>query len=317
MIARLLALILLAAAAPAAVAQAYPSKPIRLVIPFGPGYATDMIGRYVTDRAGKMLGTTFIVDNRPGANGMLAARELLKSPTDGYTIMMSSNSAHAANVYLYKDLNYDPVKDFGPITGMTLNPHVMVIRSGIPAQNLKEFIAHAKANPGKLNFGSGNTGGLANASLFMSTAGFTATEVQYKSPPAAVVDLLGGRIDFMSVDYFIVADHFRSGALRPLGVTSKTRLKALPNVPPIAETLPGYELNGWTASFAAAGTPPEVIARLNKAFTAVLTTPEVDEYFERQGMQTFATTPEALGAFVKEQVGKWAEVLSKAGVARQ
>lgn len=317
MIASLLALTLLATAASAAVAQAYPSKPIRLVIPFGPGSATDMIGRYVTDRAGKMLGTTFIVDNRPGANGMLAARELLKSPTDGYTIMMSSNSAHAANVYLYKDLNYDPVKDFAPITGMTLNPHVMVIRSGIPAQNLKEFIAYAKANPGKLNFGSGNTGGLANASLFMSTAGFTAAEVQYKSPPAAVVDLLGGRIDFMSVDYFIVADHFRSGALRPLGVTSKTRLKALPNVPPIAETLPGYELNGWTASFAAAGTPPEVIARLNKAFNAVLTTPEVDEYFERQGMQTFATTPEALGAFVKEQVGKWADVLSKAGVARQ
>ena len=317
MIGRLLAFSLMAAAAPAVLAQQYPSKPIRMVIPFGPGAATDMIGRYVTDRAGKMLGTTFIVDNRPGANGMLAARELLKSPADGYTIMMSSNSAHAANVYLYKDLNYDPVKDFAPITGMTLNPHVMVIRAGIPAQNLKEFIAHAKANPGKLNFGSGNTGGLANASLFMSTAGFTAAEVQYKSPPAAVVDLLGGRIDFMSVDYFIVADHFRSGALRPLGVTSKTRLKALPNVPPIAETLPGYELNGWTASFAATGTPPEVIARLNKAFTTVLTTPEVDDYFERQGMQTFATTPEALGAFVKEQVGKWADVLSKAGVARQ
>jgi tripartite-type tricarboxylate transporter receptor subunit TctC len=317
MIHRLLAVSLLAALPGVAAAQAYPSKPIRLVIPFGPGSATDMIGRYVTERAGRILGTSFIVDNRPGANGMLAARELLKSPTDGYTIMMSSNSAHASNVYLYKDLNYDPVKDFAPITGMTVNPHVMVIRSSIPAQNLKEFIAYAKANPGKLNFGAGNTGGLANASLFMSTAGFTATEVTYKSPPAAVVDLLGGRIDFMSVDYFIVADHFRAGTLRPLGVTSKVRLKALPNVPPIADTLAGYELNGWTASFAAAGTPPEVIARLNRAFTTVLTSPEVDEFFERQGMQTFVTTPEALGAFVKEQVGKWADVLSKAGVQRQ
>ena len=317
MIHRLLAVSLLVALPGLAAAQAYPSKPIRLVIPFGPGSATDMIGRYVTERAGRILGTSFIVDNRPGANGMLAARELLKSPTDGYTIMMSSNSAHASNVYLYKDLNYDPVKDFAPITGMTVNPHVMVIRSSIPAQNLKEFIAYAKANPGKLNFGAGNTGGLANASLFMSTAGFTATEVTYKSPPAAVIDLLGGRIDFMSVDYFIVADHFRAGTLRPLGVTSKARLKALPNVPPIADTLAGYELNGWTASFAAAGTPPEVIARLNKAFTTVLASPEVDEYFERQGMQTFITTPEALGAFVKEQVGKWADVLSKAGVQRQ
>ena len=317
MIHRLLAVSLLVALPGLAAAQAYPSKSIRLVIPFGPGSATDMIGRYVTERAGRILGTSFIVDNRPGANGMLAARELLKSPTDGYTIMMSSNSAHASNVYLYKDLNYDPVKDFAPITGMTVNPHVMVIRSSIPAQNLKEFIAYAKANPGKLNFGAGNTGGLANASLFMSTAGFTATEVTYKSPPAAVIDLLGGRIDFMSVDYFIVADHFRAGTLRPLGVTSQARLKALPNVPPIADTLAGYELNGWTASFAAAGTPPEVIARLNKAFTTVLASPEVDEYFERQGMQTFITTPEALGAFVKEQVGKWAEVLSKAGVQRQ
>lgn len=300
-----------------ALAQPFPSKPIRVVIPFGPGSATDTISRYVTERAAKTLGTSFVIDNKPGANGMIAAREVIKSPADGYTIIVSSNSAHAANVYLYKDLNYDPVKDFAPITGMTKNPHVIVERTGLPAQNLREFIAYAKANPGKLNFGAGNTGSLANGSLLMSSIGSSAVGVQYKSQPAAVIDLIGGRIDFLSVDYFIVAEHLRSGSLRALGVTSTTRLKALPDVAPLSETIPGYELIGWTASFARAGTPPEIVGVLNKAFTAVLTSAETDEYFERQGMQSFATTPSELGNFVKGQVVKWADVLKIAGVPRQ
>ena len=198
----------------AAFAQTYPSKPIRIVVPFGPGSATDTIARMLGERAGKILGTTFVVDNRPGANGLIAAREVVSAPKDGYTIMVSSNSAHAANQYLYKDLGYDPVKDFAPITGLTMNPHVLVVRSSLPVQNMKEFIQYGKDNPGKLNFGAGNTGSLANASLVKSMAGFTATEISYKSPPAAVVDLLGGRIDFLSVDYFIVNEHIKTGALR-------------------------------------------------------------------------------------------------------
>jgi tripartite-type tricarboxylate transporter receptor subunit TctC len=295
--------LLLCAAPLAAVAQPYPSKPIRVVVPFGPGSATDTIARMLTEKAGKSLGTTFVVDNRPGANGLIAAREVVNAPKDGYTIMVSSNSAHAANQYLYKDLGYDPVKDFAPITGLTMNPHVLVVR--------------AKDNPGKLNFGAGNTGSLANASLVKSMAGFTATEISYKSPPAAVVDLLGGRIDFLSVDYFIVNDHIKAGTLRPLAVTSKTRLKALPNVPTVAETLPGYELNGWVAAFAPAGTPPEIIARLNKAFAEVIQSPEFERYTEQQGMQGFVTTPAELGAFQQGQVALWADVLKKAGVQRE
>lgn len=298
-------------------AQAYPSKPIRVVVPFGPGSATDTIARMLTDKAGKILGTTFVVDNKPGANGLLAAREVVGSPKDGYTIMVSSNSAHAANLYLYKNLGYDPVKDFTPITGLTTNPHVLVVRSSLPVNNMKEFIQYGKDNPGKLNFGAGNTGSLANASLVRTLAGFTASDIAYKSPPAAVVDLLGGRIDFLSVDYFIVNDHIRTGALRPMAVTSKSRLKALPDVPTVAETLPGYELNGWVAAFAPAGTPPDAIDKLNKAFIQVITSPEFEQYMERQGMQSFATTPEELGKFQREQVVKWAEVLEKAGVQRE
>jgi len=314
---RLSRLVLLALAAMplgATAQQPYPSKPIRIVVPFGPGSATDTIARMIGDKAGKALGTSFVIDNRPGANGLLAAREVVNAPKDGYTIMVSSNSAHAANKYLYKDLGYDPVKDFAPITGLTTNPHVFVVRSSLPVKNMKELIQYGKDNPGKLNMGSGNTGSLANASLMRTMAGFTAVDVQYKSPPPAVLDLIAGRIDFLSVDYFIVNEHIKAGSLRPLAVTSKARLQALPDVPTVAETIPGYELNGWVAAFAPAGTPPDVIAKLNKAFGDVINSPEFQDYMRKQGMQGFVTTPEELGAFQREQVLKWADVLKKAGV---
>ncbi len=295
-------------------APAYPSKPIRIVVPFGPGSATDNISRMAAEKAGKSLGTTFVIDNKPGANGLIAAREVVGAPKDGYTIIVSSNSAHAANAYLYKNLGYDPVKDFTPVAGLTINPHVLVVRADLPVRNMAELIAYGKANPGKLNLGNGNTGSLANASLVKTMGGFTATDVAYKSPPAAVTDLLGGRIDFLSTDYFIVNEHIKSGRLRALAVTSKTRLRPLPDVPTVAETLPGYELNGWVAAFAPAGTPPDVVAKLNKAFTDFVNSPEFQQYMDQQGMQGFASTPAELGAFQKAQVALWAEVLQKAGV---
>ncbi len=305
------------AVAASAFGQAFPAKPIRVMVPFGPGAPSDAVIRYLADRVTKATGAVFVIDNRVGANGMLAARETAKAAPDGYTMMISSNSAHAANVYLYKDLGYDPVKDFAPITGVTQNPHVLVIRSSLPAQNLKEFMEYGKANPGKLNFGAGNTGAIGNAALLMSVGGFTAVSVSYKSPPQAVLDLAAGRVDFTTIDYFVVAEFIKSGQLRPLGVTSTTRIKALPNVAPIADTYPGYELLGWLATFAPAGTPPNIVAQLNKMFTDVLRTPEAEEHFERQGMHIFASTPAVLGAFVQEQIVKWRDVLTKAGVERQ
>ncbi|MFN0300569.1 MAG: Bug family tripartite tricarboxylate transporter substrate binding protein [Burkholderiales bacterium] len=321
MVARIISIPLIAAALVAAsthaFGQAFPSKPIRVMVPFGPGAPSDAVIRYMADRVTKMTGAVFVIDNRVGANGMLAARETAKAAPDGYTMMISSNSAHAANVYLYKELGYDPVKDFAPITGLTKNPHVLVMRSSLPAQNLKEFIEYAKANPGKLNFGAGNTGAIGIAGLLMSTTGFTAQAVSYKSPPPAVLDLVAGRIDFTSIDYFVVAEFIKTGQLRALGVTSTTRLKALPDVAPIADTYPGFELLGWLATFAPAGTPPNIVAHLNKMFTDVLKTPEAEDHFERQGMQIFASTPEVLGAFVQEQIVKWRDVLTKAGVERQ
>jgi len=298
-------------------AQPYPSKPIRIVVPFGPGSATDNISRMLGEKAGKILGTTFVVDNKPGANGLIAAREVVAAPKDGYTIIVSSNSAHAANQYLYKSLGYDPVKDFTPISGLTTNPHVLVVRADLPIHDMKELIQYGKDHPGKLNFGNGNTGSLANAALVKTLGGFSAADIAYKSPPAAVTDLLGGRIDFLSTDYFIVNDHIKVGKLRALAVTSKTRLRPLPDVPTVAETIPGYELNGWVAAFAPAGTPAEIIAKLNKAFVEFVNSPEFQQYMDQQGMQGFATTPAELGAFQREQVVKWADVLQKAGVERE
>jgi tripartite-type tricarboxylate transporter receptor subunit TctC len=269
------------------------------------------------ERAGKKLGTTFVVDNKPGANGLLAAREVVQAPKDGYTIIVSSNSAHAANLYLYKNLGYDPVKDFTPISGLTRNPHVFVVRSELPIHDIKELIQYGKDHPGKLNMGNGNTGSLANASLVRSRGGFTGEDVSYKSAPAAVTDLLGGRIDFLSTDYFIVHGNIETGKLRAIGVTSKTRLRALPNVPAVAETIPGYELIGWVAAFAPAGTPPEIVAKLNEACRDFINSPEFQKYMDEQGMLGFATTPEELGTFQREQVKLWAEVLEKAGVPRE
>lgn len=311
------ALAVLSALAASADAQTYPSKPIRVLVPFGPGAPSDAVIRWLADRVTRATGANFIVDNRVGANGMLAARETAKAAPDGYTMMISSNSAHAANMYLYKEPGYHPIKDFAPITGVTKNPHVLVIRSSLPAQTLKEFIDYGRANPGKLNFGAGNTGAIGNAALLMGHGGFKAVSVTYKSPPQAVLDLVAGRVDFTTIDYFVVAEHIRNGQLRALGVTSTSRIKALPNVPAVAETLPGYELLGWLATFAPAGTPPEVIGRLNKMFTDVLRSVEAVEHFEKQGVNIFASTPDELGAFVAQQITHWQEVLSKAGVERQ
>jgi tripartite-type tricarboxylate transporter receptor subunit TctC len=298
-------------------AQTYPSKPIKIVVPFGPGAPSDAMARLLGERAGKVMGATFFAENKEGASGMLAARAVVQSPPDGYTIMVSSNSAHAANMYLFKEPNYHPVRDFAPITGLSQNPHVLVSRATLPVKTIQELIQYGKANPGKLNFGSGNTGGLANASLFSSLAGFTAVHIPYKSAPAAVVDLLAGRIDFLFIDFFVVDPHIKAGTLLPLAVSSSKRLKILPNVPTIADTIPGYELTGWLASFAPAGTPADIVGKLNKAFIQVITAPELQEYMERQGWIPDPTTPEQLGNFVKEQIVKWADVLQKAGVERQ
>jgi tripartite-type tricarboxylate transporter receptor subunit TctC len=300
-----------------AIAQAYPTKPIKMVVPFAAGAISDGVARFVAERAGKILGTTFVIENKAGANGSLGAREVARAAPDGYTIIVSSNSAHAANLYLYKELNYDPVNDFVPITGLTKNPHLVVVRATLPVKNMKEFVTYAKENDGKLSWGTGNSGSLVNASLLMSKTGVKAVKASYRSQPQAVVDLLAGRIDFMTVDYFNVSEHMAVGTVRALGVTSNARLQALPDVPPVADTIPNYEVIGWIAIFAPAKTPPAIVDKLNKAFGDVLNSKEVIDYMQGLGMLPFPTTPAELGAFQKQQIQQWTEMLQLAGVERE
>lgn len=308
--------IFLVALSSTAVAQTYPSKPIKIIVMSAPGSASDQMARYLVEHAGKAMGATFFAENIVGANGILAARALAKSAPDGHTIMISSNSPHAANLYLYKDLNYDPVKDFAPITGLTYNPYVLWVRSTLPVKSVAELIQYGKANPGKLSFGHGNTGALSCASLLCSKGGFTAVPVPFKAMPPAIMDLIAGRVDFITTDFFTVDTHRKSGAVRPLGVSSKTRLKIIPDVPTIAETIPGFEIVGWLATFAPAGTPPDIIAKLNETFTKILNSPDFLEYMTRQGTISFPTTPAELGKWVEDQIVKWDGFLKGAGVPR-
>ena len=317
MLLRMLALVWLAAAPLSSFAQTpYPSKPIRVVVPFGAGSNTDNLARRFAEKTGPALGTTFVVINKPGANGLIAAQEVMAAPNDGYTIMMSSASAHAANAYLYKSLGYDPVADFSPISGVTINPAVIVVRADLPVQNVKQLIEYGKANPGKLNIGSGNTSALASVSLLRSMGGFTGIDVPFKSPPDVISELLAGRIDLMSTDWVLVKPHVTSGKLRVLGVTSKARMPGLPNIPTVAETIPGFELNGWVAAFAPAATPPEVLAKLSKAIGDWINAPDFQKYAEEQGMIGFATSPADLAKFQREQIRHWSDVFARAGIPR-
>jgi tripartite-type tricarboxylate transporter receptor subunit TctC len=300
----------------AALADEFPSKPITIVVPFGPGAASDTVTRFLAEASSKLLGVNIFVEYKDGASGAIAAADVKRATPDGYKLILNSNSGAAANVYLFKKLNYDPVKDFAPITSLTRNPLVLCIRPDIPAKNIDEFVKYAKANSGKLNYGIGNSSSQANSALFMSRAGFDAVQVGYKALPAALIDLLGGRLDFLFCDPFAVKDHIEAGKVRALGVTSKTRLKSMPGVPPISDSIPGYELVGWIAAFAPAKTPAPIIAKLNKTFVEVLNKKESDAYLEKLGMQAFPSTPDELGKFQKEQIKLWSEVLEKAGVER-
>lgn len=316
MVFSLLAVLSLIAFPVVSTAAGYPDKPITIVVPFGPGAASDSVTRFLMERASKSLGVDIFLDYKDGASGAIAATDVKRATPNGYRLIVNSNSGGAANVYLFKSLNYDPVKDFIPITGLTRNPLVLAIRPDIPVKNLEEFIKYAKSNTGKLTYGTGNSSSLANAALFMSKADFEAVQVGYKALPAALIDLLGGRLDFLFCDPFAIKDHVVAGKLRALGVTSKTRLKSMPDVPPIADAIPDYELVGWIAAFAPAGTPNEVISVLNKAFTETLKQNESDDYLEGLGMQAFPTTSEEMGNFQKDQIKLWSEVLEKAGVPR-
>lgn len=318
---RTLALLLAALALPgAAMAQpdaAWPAKPIKWVVPFPPGGAMDVIARTSGDRAARELGQPFVVENRPGAGGNIGADYVAKQPADGYTIMITSIGM-ATNPALYAKLAYDPVKDFAPISLLAVVPNVLVVNAArSPDTSVQDVLAHARRNPGKLSYASAGNGTSIHLAgeVFASTAGVALMHVPYKGSGPAITDMLGGQVDLMFDSITSARPHIQSGKLRALGVTTAKRSSALPDVPTIAEAgLPGYEVSPWFAVFAPAGTPPQVVARLNQVLNGAMQQPDTLKKLESVGAEPIGSTPQALATHLQQELARWGKLIKERGI---
>jgi tripartite-type tricarboxylate transporter receptor subunit TctC len=295
--------------------DAYPSRPVRFILPFPPGGPTDILGRLISERLTAQLGQPVVTENRGGAGGNVGAEAAAKSAPDGYTIVLVAPSL-AISPTLYAKLNYDPVKDLAPISLVATVPNVVVTQTAHPA-TLREFIAAAKAKPGGMNFGSGGSGTSNHLAgeLFNILTGAKLTHVPYKGVNLAMQDVIAGRIDFVVIGVPAAAPHVKSGRLRALAVIAPQRLPALPEVPTVAEAgLPGFEVTTWYGILAPAGTPRPVIARLNAELVKVMHSPEMKERLAGIGTDPVTSTPEEFTAYIQAEIGKWGDVIRKAGL---
>lgn len=297
-------------------AQEYPSRPIKLVVPYAPGGATDILGRTLAEKLSQSIGQPVVVDNKPGAGGLIGANFVAKSPADGYTLLVSSAATHAINKFLYSSMPYDQVKDFASVTLLATYPNVLVVHPSVPAKSVSELIDLAKAKPGTLNFASTGVGGTSHLAgeLFKMMTGTDIVHVAYKGSGPAVTDLLGGQVPMMFDSVASALPHVTAGKLRALGVTGKSRSPALPQVPTVAESgLPGFEASAWNGINAPAGTPPQVLRRLNAEILKVLALPEVKERFAKVGAEPAGGTPEQFDAFMAAETEKWGKVVKQSG----
>jgi len=292
-------------------AQAWPNKPIRIVNVFSAGGPGDILGRSLAAKMAETLGTQVLVESKPGAGGSIATSFVAKSAPDGYTILLSHLGSHAIVPGLRKDVGYDPVKDFEAISQVSLGPTLLVIRNDIPVKNVKELLEYAKANPGKLSYGSvgiGSTTHLAGEMLSMM-GGVNMVHIPYKGGPEIINDMLGGRLSLAFIGISGVLSFAEQGRVRALGVSTIRRSVNTPNIPAVSETLPGFDLNSWYGLAAPAGTPRPVIMRLNQAVNDALKQPDVIDVMKKGGIDPNGTTPEESAAFVRAEVEKWAKVV--------
>ena len=313
---------LIASAAAMAVAAparaAWPELPITLVVPFAAGSGTDTVARIVAQQLASRLGQGVVVENRAGANGSVAATFVARSEPDGYTLFMTTNTSHSANPSLMKTLTYDPVKDFTPVARMGNLPFLLVVDPKLPVTSVKELVAHAKANPGKLTYASGNSTGIVAGATFAKRAGVDILHVPYRSTPPAITDIIGGRISMMFVDITASLTQINAGSLRALAVTTADRSKLLPNLPSMQEAgVPEFDITSWNGVFGPARMPPEIVGRLNRELAAIATDPEITKKLAEIGFDAFTQTPDDLGAFVKAQIANWARMIKEAGIEPQ
>ena len=308
-------LLLLALALPLGAAAQFPTKPLRIVVPFPAGSATDTVTRILANSVSQSLGQPLLVENKAGADGAIAAAEVAKSPPDGYTLLMATNSPMSAVPAMKRVPPYDPVSDFTPITDVGRYTFFIVIHPSVPAKTLAELIDHARANPDRLNYATGNTTGIVSSAYFASQAGIRMVHVPYKGEPQAITDLVAGRVQLMFASSSTSVPQVREGKLRAVVTTLPRRSALLPEVPSIAEAgMPQFAITSWAGLFGPARMPREVLERLNREFVTAMGRSDVQSAMERQAFALSPSSPEQLAAFVKEQMESYRRILRAAGV---
>lgn len=301
---------------PETAAQTYPTKPIRLVVPFAAGGPNDLIGRLIAQRVAEQIGQPVVVENRAGAGGAVGTAAVGTSPPDGYTLLISGTSSLAINPSLYKKLPYDPIADFAPVSLVGTAPSLLVMHPSVPVKTVKDLIAFARAKPGQLNFASGGIGSAPHLAgeLLGSMAKVKLVHVPFKGGGPALAGVMSGQIELFMGGMSAAMPPVKGGRLRGIAVTSPKRSQFMPDVPAIAETLPGYDVVNWYAIFAPAGTPKEIVARLNTEIVKAMATPELQKRFADLATDAETSTPEQLGAYHRSEMKKWAQVVRDAGI---
>jgi len=302
--------------AQSAYAQPYPSKPIRVIIAQAPGSATDVVSRVISNKLAEGLGQQLVIDARPGAGGTLGTELAARAPADGYTLFMANNSTHGSNPALYAKLSYDAVKDFAPIIFVVATPYVLSVHPSLPAKSVKELIALAKARPGQINYASAGNGSTHHLSgeLLKTMAGIDIVHIPYKGTTPAIAALIGGEVSIMFATVTGIQPQIKNGRARGLAVTTPKRSNMMPELPTMAETLPGFEMLSWFGLLAPAGTPPAIVNRMNAETTKVLANPDVRSLLAAQGFEVMSGTPEQFGDYIKVEIAKITKLAKTTGI---
>ena len=302
-----------------ALADSYPSKPIKAIVPFAPGSATDQIGRAFAAKMAESLGQPVVIENRPGANGMIGADVVAKSPADGYTLLFSHVGPITISPAVQNDMPFDSVRDFAPITQIVSAPTVLVVRPDLPIHNLKEFVEYARANPGKLSYGSVGTGSTTHLAgeILATMANVNMLHVPYKGAAPVMTDLLGGQINCTFLNIAALMPYIKAGQVRAIGVSTVKRSPLLPELPAIAETYPGFEVNSWYGMMAPAKTPASIVNLLQKEVAKILQMPEIIQAMQASGLATEGTTPEQYAEQIKRDLSRWQTAVKQAGIPKQ
>lgn len=296
-------------------AQTYPSKTITFVVPFAAGSATDGLARALAQEVAKEAGQNVIVENKPGANGFIAAQAAAQAAPDGHTVFITTNTTQSANPHLFKKLPYDPVKDFAPVTALAKGYQIMVVNPKLPVNSVPDVIAHAKKNPGKLTFGAGSSSSRVAVELFQQMTGTQLVHIPYKSNPLAITDLIGGQVDLMIVDVATGLPQVQGGKLKGLAVTSRQRSPLVPDLPTIDEAgVKGYEMSYWFGAYVPAKTPEPVIKRLHDLLVKAVAAEPVKKFIANTGMEPFTTTPQELAKFQATETEQWGRIIKAAGI---